>query len=180
MDARNTGPDWPRRPTTQTVVMGVAVVTGLPNGPWLSGWIKSDIRAPGLALPPFLGLLPLGAPQLNDVIEEGSLNLQCVCVSVCVCVCGLKLWMCKKKREWGRGGEQDRQARWRDWHDFPNSPPLKKVLLATISAPSVSSGSSTLYNGRAAYLSSMSKTTVALERFDLVGYWLEKYDLRLT
>lgn len=76
MDARN--PDWPCRTTTLNVVMRVAVVTGFPNGPWLSGWIKSDITAP----PPFVGLLPLGAPQHNDVTKEGSLDLQCVCVCV--------------------------------------------------------------------------------------------------
>lgn len=74
MDARNSGPDWPRPPTARRVVMGVAVVTGLPNGPELSGWIKSDTRAPSQrCFRPILGLPPLGAPGLGDVIEEGSL-----------------------------------------------------------------------------------------------------------
>lgn len=74
MDARNSGPDWPRPPTACRVVMGVAVVTGLPNGPELSGWIKSDTQAPSQhCFWPILGLPPLGAPGLGDVIEEGSL-----------------------------------------------------------------------------------------------------------
>lgn len=83
MDARNTGPDWPRRPTTQNVVMGVL--------PWLQGSqmvlgcqgeSNQTSEHQGQRFHPLPGSRPLGAPQLNDVIEEGSLDLQCVCVCV--------------------------------------------------------------------------------------------------
>lgn len=123
MDARNTGPDWPRPPTAQYVVMGVAVVTGLPNGPGLSGWIKSDNRVPSQrCLRPFLGLLPLGAPRLNDVIEAGSLAQHCAFKRVCVCV-----WVCWKRRHTGNDRENDDDLLSRPPHPAPSK---KKVLVA--------------------------------------------------
>lgn len=166
MDARNTSLDWPCQPTIQNVVMWVAVVTGLPNGPWLSGWIKSDIWAPAPLPPPFLGLLPLGAPQPNDVTEEESLDPQCMSVwfeDVCVCVCGFKV---ASERERGEKSEYERPAEEMKKLTWFSKHPPKQVLVAPFSTPSVSTASSSLRNSRVSYLSSQRKmTTVLLNGF---------------
>lgn len=79
--------------TTKSVVTGVAMVTQLSNGPWLSEWIKSYIWAPLLL---FKARCRWGPPKLNDVTEEGWRDMQWLC--------GLK--MCE--RRWQKS-LQDRQ-----------------------------------------------------------------------
>lgn len=66
----------------------------------------------------------------------------------------------RRERESGRKIWRDGLKRWTDM-----------ICLATTSAPSASTGSSTLYNSRAAYLIAMSTTSHCL---------LKKYDLRHT